>query len=99
MSHSPSTTDIAFAPAEPSRIASQFKASATITASRGVRVRETTSRGGPSCFFGGAGDGFVLKVISIAGKLTAAATSAPASVNKSGVLCEPFFAWRCHNAT
>jgi hypothetical protein len=49
-------------------------------------------------FFGGAGGGFVLRVISIEGKLTAAATSSPASVNESGVLRETFFAWRCHNA-
>ena len=88
MSHSPSTTDIAFAPADPSRIASQPSAFATITASRGVRVREVTSRGGRSSFSGDTCGGSVLSVNSIAGKLTAPATRSPLLVSS-----------RCHNAT
>ena len=45
MSASPMSNDMAFAPADPSRIASQSSASATRTAEYGARAREVTSRG------------------------------------------------------
>ena len=77
MSVSPSTTAIAFAPAEPSRATSQSRAWATMIAASVARFRETTSRGLPSCR-GGVGGGVpVERTMLKAGSATAPAVSMP----------------------
>ena len=77
MSVSPLTTDIALAPADPSRTASASSAFATTAAAYGARVREVTRRGRSRWTSAIGGGGSVENVTPSAGRLTAPARKPP----------------------
>ena len=68
------TTDIAFAPALPSRNASQSSSWATMIAEYGARDLDVTSRGLALVRGGNTDGGVVLNTLSTAGNDTAALT-------------------------